>query len=291
MTPAPDKPRRGACIQTRAMRLQSGCRRWVAALALCAAAAAARAHAQTSDPAALRFAQGAVNSELASDANDHSAWIYRDRDVQPGKDTTAQVVDTPQGGIRRVLEDHGHPLSPQQEQVETDRIRRYLDDTSAQARSRRNSEHDDQQAADMLRMMPAAFIWTLRSETPEFVTLDYRPNPNFSTPSMEAKVMSQMAGEMVVRRPGDHIYTLRGRLMQDVRLGFGLVKLKAGGTFDVERREIAPGHWQIVEQHTHIDGHALLFKTISEQEDEWKTDFKPSPAQTLPEAAHILGVN
>jgi hypothetical protein len=249
------------------------------------------AAAQSSDPTALRLVQGAVNAELASDANDHSAWIYLDHDVQPGKDTTSRVVDTPQGGLNRMVQDHQHPLSSSQEAAEVDRIHHYLNDPGWQAKDRRNSAHDDAQAAAILRMMPSAFIWTLRSETPELVTLDYKPNPNFSAPNMEAKVMAQMEGEMIIRRPGDHIYTLRGRLMQDVHLGFGLVKLKAGGTFDVERREIAPGHWQIVEQHTHIDGHALLFKTISEQEDEWKTDFKPSPAHTLEEAAHLLGVD
>lgn len=272
------------------MMLQSRWKLWAAGLVVCGVVAG-HAKAQNSDPAAVRFVQGAVNSELAADANDHSAWMYRDRDVQPGRDTTARVIDTPQGGMRRIVEDHQHPLSPGQDAGEVDRIKHYLNDPGWQAKDRKNAAHDDAQAAAMLRMMPSAFIWTVRSETPEFVTLDYKPNPNFSAPNMEAKVMSQMAGEMVIRRPGDHIYTLKGRLLQDVHLGFGLVKLKAGGTFDVERREIAPGHWQIVEQHTHIDGHALLFKTISEQEDEWKSDFKPSPAQTLQQAAHILGVD
>ena len=246
------------------------------------------ASAQASDPAARNFVQAAVNSELAADANDHSAWIYRDRDVQPGHDTVSLVVDTPQGGLRRTIQTQGRTLTPGEEASETARINRYVGDTSAQARDRRNSAHDDAQAADMLRMLPQAFIWTLVSETPETITLNYRPNPGFSPPSIEARVMGQMAGEMVIRRPGDHIYTLKGRLTQDVRIGFGLVRLRAGGTFDVERRQVAPSHWQIIEQHTHIEGHALLFKTISEQEDEWKSDFRPSPARNLAEAAHIL---
>jgi hypothetical protein len=274
------------------MQLQWGCKEWAVALGLGAAMMmGAQGKAQSSDPAALKYVQAAVNEQLHEDATDHTPWMYRDHDVQPGKDTVERVVDTPHGGLRRVVEDHGHPVSPAQEQAETNRIRRYLNDFSAQAKERHNAAHDDAQAAAMLRMMPNAFLWTLRSETPETVTLDFRPNPSFSAPNMEAKVMCQMAGEMVIKLPGDHIYTLKGKLLQDVHLGFGLVRLKAGGTFDVERREVAPGHWQIVEQHTHIDGHALLFKTISEQEDEWKTEFKPSTATTLEEAARILGVD
>ena len=256
--------------------------------AILATLAPAALAAQPSDPAAERIVRAAVQAELNADATDHSAWIYRDHDVQPGRDVLARYVETPQGSLSRVLERNGQPLTPVEDASETQRIDRYVHDTGAQARDRRNSAHDDAQASAMLRMLPEAFVWTIRSETPERVTLDYRPNPDFNAPNIEAKVMSQMAGEMVVTRPGDHIYTLRGKLLQDVHVGMGLVRLKAGGTFDVERREIAPGHWQIVEQHTHIQGHALLFKTISEQEDEWKTEFRPSTANTLAEAERIL---
>jgi hypothetical protein len=35
--------------------------------------------------------------------------------------------------------------------------------------------------------------------------------------------------------------------------------------------------WQITETHVHIQGHALLFKSISEQEDDVKTKFQPLP--------------
>ena len=58
-----------------------------------------------------------------------------------------------------------------------------------------------------------------------------------------------------------------------------LGQLDSGGTFDVERRETGEGVWQITETHVHIVGHALIFHTISEEEDDEKWDFKPLPAQ------------
>jgi hypothetical protein len=36
--------------------------------------------------------------------------------------------------------------------------------------------------------------------------------------------------------------------------------------------------WQITETHTHIVGHILIFKTISEEEDNVKTNFKQLPS-------------
>ena len=66
-----------------------------------------------------------------------------------------------------------------------------------------------------------------------------------------------------------------------MKIGFGLLgELQSGGTFDVERRELSPKVWQITETHVHIQGHALIFKTISENEDDVKSNFKPIPDST-----------
>jgi hypothetical protein len=173
---------------------------------------------------------------------------------------------------------------------ETQHIMDFVRDPSAQAKERKSVAHDDEQAAQLLRMLPDAFIWTLKSETAEYATLTYRPNDDFRPPSMEARVMGTMAGEMVIAKADNRIRTLRGALSDDVRFGFGIFgKLRRGGTFDIERREIAPHIWQITESRVHIGGRALLFKNIGQQEDEIKSDWKPSTAKTLEEAAKQLG--
>jgi hypothetical protein len=75
--------------------------------------------------------------------------------------------------------------------------------------------------------------------------------------------------------------SLKGRLIHDVKFGGGVLgNLKSGGTFDVERREVGSGIWQITETHVHITGHALLFKSISEQEDDEKSTFRQLPPET-----------
>jgi hypothetical protein len=70
-------------------------------------------------------------------------------------------------------------------------------------------------------------------------------------------------------------------MISDVTIFGGLLgKLDAGGTFDVERRETGKSLWQITETHVHIHGHALIFKTISEEEDDEKTHFEELAADT-----------
>ena len=84
-----------------------------------------------------------------------------------------------------------------------------------------------------------------------------------------------MEGDMAVDDKQHRIVSLQGRLIHDVKFGGGFLgNLEAGGSFKVERREVGDGHWQITETHVHIQGHALLFKSISEQEDDVKSKFK-----------------
>lgn len=247
--------------------------------------------ARQSDPDVKQILRSAVDTELQAARSDHSAWIYLDHDRTPGKDGVYKVIETPQGTLKRMTEIDGRPVDPQEQSKETERIRSFVHDPDAQAKERRAGAHDDAQARQMLEMLPNAYIWTKRNEDAETVTLDFRPNPDFSPPNTEARVMGLMAGEMIISKGDNRIRTLRGKLTDDVKFGFGVFgKLRRGGTFDVERREVAPHNWQITETHVHIDGRALLFKTIGEQEDEVKTQFKPSTASTLSEAAAALGV-
>ncbi len=251
----------------------------------------ASVYAQDSQPRALEAVRSAVASELQNARADKSTWTYRDQDDQPGKRALYQSIETPQGDIRRLLVLNGKPLDPAAAQAEADRIRKFVHDPAEQAKARKNGAHDGDQAEQLLKSLPEAYIWALVSETPELTTLSYRPRPSFDPPNMEARVMGIMAGTMVIARDGNRIRTLKGALADDVKFGFGIFgKLDRGGTFDIERRQVGGGHWQITETHVHIGGHAF-FKTIGSQQDEVKTEWKPSPAATLTEAARILGVD
>jgi hypothetical protein len=266
------------------------CRRAAVALttaALCLAADAQQA-ANGSDPKALATVRGAVAAQLEADRNDKSNWIYRDHDVS-GHDSVYICVSSPQGELRRMTENNGRPVSAIEAQQETQRIAEYVRDPAAQARERKNMAHDDAQATELLKMLPDAFLWTIVSDNAEQTTLSFRPNPKFDGPDMESRVMATMAGSMVVMHKGNHIRTFRGSLTEDFRIGFGILgKLNKGGTFDIERREVGQGYWEITETHVHIGGHALFFKTIGQQQDEVKTDWKPSPAKDLRDAERIL---
>lgn len=247
--------------------------------------------AQTSqDPHTQQVVKTAVQIELAADKADHSRWQYRSTVRRPEGEFVYQVVETDHGSVKKMIRRNGQQLSPADLDKENQRIDSFIHDPSQQAKKEKDSQQDDKRAEDMLRMLPDAFLWTIKSDAADGTVLSFVPDPDFSPPTMEARVFAAMAGEIVVSKPEMRIQRISGKLIRDVKFGYGLFgKMEQGGTFNVERRSLAPRIWQITESHVHIQGHILLFKTISEQEDEVKTDFRPTPpSTTLEQAATLL---
>jgi hypothetical protein len=230
-------------------------------------------------PAAVGVAQTprdlvrqAVQTELVASRNDHSHWLYFEFDRKPEKSVKQWVAEANSVSLERVVERNGQPLPEYQQRQE---MSSFINDPGAQNKKRKSGEHDDEQAAELLKILPDAFIWNIEQEKGSETLLHFRPDPQFHPPDLEARVFAAMEGDMAIDRRQHRIATLKGRLIHDVKIGYGLLgELRAGGTFDVERRELTPAVWEIVETHVHIQGHALIFKTISENEDDVKSHFK-----------------
>ncbi|WP_263383028.1 hypothetical protein [Granulicella arctica] len=264
-------------------RVKSGCVRSVGFLG-CAVLIAGPLFGQTPK----EIVQQAVQTEIAASRNDHSLWRYRQEEKVPAY-TVSIVVETSHGSIKQKVEQDGHPLAPEQTVAEMKRIQSFIHDAGQQQKQKRDGEHDDESAAKLLQILPEAFTWRVASQTPEVIILKFEPDPGFHPPDMESHVMSTMGGQLIVDRVQHRIRSIRGTLSQDVNIGYGLLgKLRQGGTFDVERRELTPGLWQIVETHVHIDGRALLFKTIGQQQDEVNSGFTRVPDSTTLEQAVAL---
>lgn len=221
------------------------------------------------------FVQKAVDYELEQDRADHSHWLFFEGDQKPGHLVRQWVAETTDGNLRRVVQLDGEKLTPAQQEQH---VNAYLANGSLQAKQRKSEAHDDREAEEMLELLPKAFLWSRISEKGDDVVMHFKPNPDFRPPDLESKVFAAMEGDMRVNRRAMRIASIKGKLIQNVKIFGGIFgELDAGGTFDVERRETGGGVWQITETHVHIHGHALIFHTISEEEDDVKWNFKPLP--------------
>jgi len=236
---------------------------------------------------AVQIVQQAVNTELAADAADHSRWLFYDIDNKPNASVRQWVAQTANGSLHRVLERNGQTLT-REEQLRA--MQNFAQNSGAQVRQRKGGQHDDHQATQMLRLLPQAFVWKVVEKKAGHAVLDFTPDPNFHPPTYESRVFAAMEGEMTVDNAQHRIASLKGRMIHDVKFGYGLFgDLRKGGTFDVERRQLKPGIWQITETHVHIQGRALLFKSISDQEDDEKSEFTELPANlSFGEAEQLL---
>ncbi|MCL5263481.1 MAG: hypothetical protein M1568_04360 [Acidobacteria bacterium] len=230
----------------------------------------------------------AVKTEIAAANNDHSVFIFHDHDIQPQKNKYTIVIQTTShGSLNRITQLNGQAVPIQQQSAKIDN---FVNSPALQQKQRQSSRNDAQQTEQLLKMIPDAFLWSVTNVTPREVTLSYKPNPDFNPPTMEDRVFAAMAGEMVLDREQNRIVVFKGRLIHNVNFFWGLLgHMNQGGTFCVVRKELEPYVWEIVETRVHINGHILFFKTISQNEDDYDTDFRPAPPNiSLEDAAKIV---
>jgi hypothetical protein len=251
----------------------------LAALALPLATASAQTPQQ--------LIQQIIDTERTENKNDHSQWMYLDHSVKPKEQLLRWVATTPQGDVDRVLVKDGRELAEPDQQTQ---IQKFLRDPRAQKKQIAENAHDYQQVDDLLRLLPNGFLWTVLKTTPEETTLHFVPNPAFHPPTHEARVFAAATGELVADNRQHRIRSVHGTLVHDVTFGGGLLgRLKQGGSFAIEQQQLAPSLWQLTLIHIHLEGNALLFKSISFQEDDDRSRFTPEQnAVTLDQAAQAV---
>jgi hypothetical protein len=218
--------------------------------------------------------QKVVNSEREADQNDHSNWTYLEESDKPKEHVLQWVAGTQHGNVERVLEKDDQQLP---EPRQRDLIQKFLRDTHAQ----------NQQIDDLLKLLPAAFIWTQTGATATTTSLHFEPSSNFHPPTREARVFSSMTGDVVVDNQQLRICKMKGRLIHDVTFGGGLLgRLKERSSFALEQQQVGPLIWELTAIHVHLEGNALLFKSVSLQQDDKRSRFQPERANiTLDQAA------
>jgi hypothetical protein len=230
-----------------------------------------------------------VTNELTFQ-DDHTNWMYRLEKEQYGKKQVAEIVETKEGSLSRLLSLNGLPLTPKEQMEEDERGRELMTSRSAQQKLRRSLDAETLQGRRLFKMLPDAFVFSYAGGEGDLVKLSFRPNPSFHAPSMEARVFHDMEGEMWIDCKQERLAAFDGHLTQAVKFGFGLLgHLDKGGHFEVRQAEVVPGHWDMTNLSVEMTGKALMFATIGVQKKENHRDFhRVSDDLTLMQAADIL---
>lgn len=208
-----------------------------------------------------------------------SFWLYRSVRVAGSQDVVREQVETADGPIFRVIEDHGSPLDSEERKREDARLQTLIARPGEMARARQEHLQDEARLQKVMEMLPQAFLFAYDGPPDaDTVRISFWPNPAFVPAGYEARVIHVMAGTLIVNSRLKRMIDMDGRLMERVDFGFGLLgHVEKGGTFEVRREQVSAQHWKTDLVDIHIQGRVLLFKNVTQDQRESRSDFRPVP--------------
>jgi hypothetical protein len=215
------------------------------------------------------------NEVVAGQHRDHYAYISKERSDRTGGHLwTEKVVETNAGKVRFLLDEDGHPLSPERVAQERGRLAAIVADPDAFAKKSQVTKDDEAHARQMLQLAPKAFLFDTPRQDGAFLRIDFKPNPDYATQSMEERVLHAMSGSMLIDPEAMRLHRIEGRLPMDVSIGFGLLAtIHAGSSFSTTRDRLGQPDWKTISLDTAINGKAIFFKSIARNEHAEHSDF------------------
>ena len=216
-----------------------------------------------------------VANELA-DRTEQGNWMYLVTKVAEQQRLIQLEVETKDGPVHRLLALNDAPLDSAQQKQEAERQEQLVRDPSQQLAIKKQYDADEKQLENLVRLLPAAFVYQYDGWDGGYMRLTFRPDPAFVPPTMESKALRSMAGTILVDPRQKRLVQLNGRLIENVNFGFGILgRIVKGGTFEIERTQVSSSHWKTNLVNIHVDGRMLLFKTISKEQHETRSEFEP----------------
>lgn len=247
--------------------------------------------AQSPGISANDLARRVIETELRAEDQDNTHWMFRIETRKPdsGSEIDA-VIQTPKGELQLPVLINGHPPARIEEQRAESRIHQLINNPGAAQKSRKEKSEDYSRSRRMLKMLPEAFIYTYGARQGDRVQLNFRPNPHFRSHGFEEEVFHAMDGSLWVDEKQKRLAEMSGHLTNGVKFLGGLLgHLDKGGSFEVKQEPVESGHWELTVLNVHMTGRALFFKTISEQQQFYRSEFKRVPDNlTLAQADEML---
>ena len=247
--------------------------------------------AQSPAISANDLARRVLENEVRAEDQDKSHWMFRIETRKPDSGSEVdEVIQTPKAELQLPLLINGHPPARTEQEKAESRIQQLVNNPASAQKSRKEKSDDYSRSRRMLKILPDAFIYTYGSRQGDLVQLNFKPNPRFRSHSFEEEVFHAMDGSLWVDEKQNRLAEISGHLTNGVKFLGGLLgHLDKGGSFEVKQEPVAPGYWELTVLDVHMTGRALFFKTIGEQQQFSRSEFKRVPDDlTLTQADQML---
>jgi len=196
-----------------------------------------------------------------------------------------EIIETPEGDVARHLSRNGKPLTGEAEQEEEARLNNLYAHPEIQARRHKKEQEDSDRADSFIKLLPDAFLYESKGivaglSGPAY-RLTFKPNPNFTPPSVEAEVFHGMAGEVWVDVRQKRLSRFDAHITKDVNFGWGVaIRLFEGGTMLVEQADAGDSRWEQQNFQLNLTGKILMLKTLTRREASTESNYVEIPAST-----------
>jgi len=221
---------------------------------------------------------------------DPTYWTYRELIRKEGRLETHEVCQTEAGTIDRLVAINNHPLPPEQQRREDARVQMLLANPAEIRKEKQKQREDAAKQYRMFATFPDAFRYQYAGTEGRLIRLKFGPNPDFVPDSRQEEVLHHLAGTIWVDPQQKQLARIDGELTSEVKFAGGLLgHLDQGGVFSVRFRQVDSGQWLMAGIRVNMNGKALLFKTISVQEEREFEDYRRVPSNlTLRQAEESL---
>ncbi len=231
-----------------------------------------------------------VYNEL-HDHQSHGYWRYWIEHRSQKDSHIDDQIETADGPITRTTLSNGRPLTAEARQMEQARLYHLLTSPAEQARHRQEYAEDEKRIGRIVALLPDAFLYEYDGEENGCHRLRFRPNPDYPAHSIEARIFHAMSGELWVDARYKRMARLDGHLEENVDFGYGILgRLYKGGWFRLDRTQVSAADWKTERLEVHMNGRAMLFKTIARETSEVRGGFAPVPAgMSLSQGLFLIG--
>lgn len=274
--------------------------RTASAIASAILVVAASAHAQSPVPDPTALVRHAIALRLAADASHQPLrFVFHKQDDR--RVFTQEIIETSLGDVARLISVNDAPLPPAARQAEASRLHALAANPALQEHRFRREQADQARIDKLLRLLPDAFLYRYAGSDPCQVAipevaipgvpapplhpqpppdscyhLTFTPNPRWSPPDLESRILSAMAGDVWIDSSGDRLHRLTAHIISDVDFGWGIVgRFNQGGTILLEQDRLSGNDWELTRMKLNLTGKILLVKALHIRIDETMGDFEP----------------
>jgi len=253
-----------------------------------------------SNVAPAQLVRRAVQNEVSANTGPGVHFMFKDQRHTAHLTQTKLIVETRDATPGMVIEQDGHPLTPQQRQAEEARLENYVRNPEELNRKRKQEKEDADHTERILRALPDAFLYepdgtqngseAVGRVGDELLRLKFRPNPNYVPPTRVEQVLTGMSGHLLIDPKQSRVAEIDGTLEKEVGFGWGILgHLDRGGRFVVQQADVGNQHWEVTRMELSFTGKILVFKKLNIRSSDVFSGFRTVPANlTFAQGVELL---